>query len=129
MAGFAITNSLETLVYLSTAPLTCAQMMTMGMGWLPKQPAGSQVMEVVYTANPSTTTYTIGSGPAAVGGGEVNMAEGGKSSSGEVTATAGSITLTKTMPRGVQEGKLDITAPFMVSGTFHAEWCEGGSEY
>jgi hypothetical protein len=67
--------------------------------------------------------------PAAFGGGEVNYAEGSKSSATEVTGSAGTITLTKAEAKGVQEGSIQVTAPFMASGMFHAEWCEGGTEY
>lgn len=128
MAGWATTNGLETLVYLSSAPLTCAMMMTQGVKWLSKLPAKSQVIEIV-VGNPSNTKkYTIGTS-AALGGGEVNYAEGSKSSSTEVTGRTGSITFTKAMAKGVQEGTFEVTAPYMASGTFHAEWCEGGTEY
>lgn len=128
MAGWATTNGLETLVYLSTAPLTCAQMMTRGVKWLGMLPAKSQVIEIV-VGNPSAVkSYTIGQS-AAFGGGEVNYAEGSKSSSTEVTGKTGTITFTTATAKGVQEGMINVTAPFMASGTFHAEWCEGGTEY
>ena len=128
MAGWATTNGLETLVYLSSSPLTCAQMMTRGVKWLSTLPAKTQVIEIV-VGNPSAVkSYAIGSS-AAFGGGEVNYAEGSKSSSTEVTGKAGTIMFTTATAKGVQEGMINVTAPFMVSGTFHAEWCEGGTEY
>jgi hypothetical protein len=128
MAGWATTNGLETLVYLSTAPLTCEMMMTRGVKWLSKLPAGSQVLDIVVGTPPTAKTYNLGT-PAALGGGEVNYAEGSKSSSTEVTGRSGSITLTTANANGVQDGMIDVSAPFMVKGTFHAEWCEGGTEY
>jgi hypothetical protein len=128
MNGWATTNGLETLIYLSTAPLTCEMMMTKGAKWLGKLPAGAQVLEIVVGTPPSAKTFMIGTS-AALGGGEVNYAEGSKSSSTEVTGRSGSITLTKSMAMGVQEGMIDVSAPYMAKGTFHAEWCEGGTEY
>ena len=128
MAGWATTNGLETLIYLSSAPLTCEMMMTKGTKWLSKLPAGSQVLEIVVGQPSAVKSYTIGM-PAALGGGEVNYAEGSKSSSTEVTGKAGKVTLTTAKASGVHEGMIEVTAPYMASGSFHAEWCEGGTEY
>lgn len=128
MAGWATTNGLETLVYLSSAPLTCEQMMTKGSRWLGKLPAGSQVIEIVVGQPAAVKSYTIGT-PAAFGGGEVNYAEGSKSSSTEVTGSAGSITFTVAEAKGAHDGSIDVSAPFKASGQFHAQWCEGGTEY
>ena len=128
MNGWATTNGLETLIYLSSAPLTCEMMAQMGVKWLRMLPAGTQVIEIVVMANPSAQTYSIG-GPAAFGAAEVNYAEGSKSSATEVTGSAGSVTLTKTAAMGVMEGTLSVTAPYMLSGSFHADWCQGGTEY
>lgn len=127
--AWATTNGFELLIYVSSSPLTCAQMMTMGTKWLSTLPAGTQVEEIVLQPTPSVTTYMLGSGPAAFGGAEVNYAEGSKSSATETTGTTGTVTITKTMPMGVQEGMISVTAPFMLSGSFHAEWCQGGTEY
>lgn len=128
MAGWATTNGLETLIYLSSAPLTCEMMMTQGVKWLSKLPAGSQVIEIVVGSPSSAKAYNLGT-PAALGGGEVNYAEGSKSSSTEVVGRTGSITLTKGGAKAVQEGMIDVSAPYTAKGMFHAEWCEGGSEY
>jgi hypothetical protein len=128
MAGWATTNGLETLLYLSSAPLTCEQMMTKGTRWLSKLPAGSQVIEIVVGQPAAVKSYTIGMS-AAFGGGEVNYAEGSKSSSTEVTGSMGTITFTAANAKGVHEGTIAVTAPYMASGKFHAEWCEGGTEY
>lgn len=125
LAGFATTNGLETLIYLSSAPLTCAQMMTMGAPWLRSLPAGSQVIEIVVRGMASVGTVPVGFLQ-----GEINYAEGSKSSSNEVNARSGSITFTRADAKGVHEGMLSATYPTGgLSGTFHAEWCEGGQEY
>jgi hypothetical protein len=124
MNAWATTNGPETLIYFSSAPLSCADMMTMGVKWLSKLPAGTQVIEVVVPGAASVKTYMIGTLM-----GEVNYAEGSKSSATEVTGKAGSITFTKAMAKGVHEGSFMVTSPFMVTATFHAEWCQGGAEY
>jgi hypothetical protein len=126
--GWATTNGLETFIYLSSAPLTCAMMMTQGTKWLSTLPAGTQVIEIVLMANATAQMYTIG-GVAALGGAEVNYAEGSKSSATEVTGSAGSVTLTTAMPMGAFDGMLTVTAPYTLSGSFHAQWCQGGTEY
>jgi hypothetical protein len=125
LSGWATTNGLETLIYLSTAPLTCAQMMMMGTKWLSSLPPGSQVIEIVIRG-----TATVGTVPVGFLQGEVNYAEGSKSSSYEVTATGGSINITKAVAKSVFEGTIMATyAMGSVMGTFHADWCQGGSEY
>jgi hypothetical protein len=124
MAGWATTNGLETLLYLSSSPLTCAMMMTKGTKWLASLPAGTQVIEIVVRGGAAAQTYPIG-----MLMGEVNYAEGSKSSSTEVTGKTGSITFTKADAKGVHEGMVSVTAPFTLSGMFHAQWCEGGTEY
>jgi hypothetical protein len=124
MNGWATTNGPETLIYLSTAKLTCPDMMTMGVKWLSKLPAGSQVIEIVVPGAAMVKMYPIGTLQ-----GEVNYAEGSKSSATEVTGKAGSVTFTKAMAKGVHEGSIMVTSPYMAMGTFHAEWCQGGAEY
>jgi hypothetical protein len=128
MNAWATTNGLETLIYLSSAPLTCEMMMTRGTKWLSSLPAKSQVIEIVVGSPSAAKTYAIGTS-AALGGGEVNYAEGGKSSSTEVTGKAGTITLTKADAMGAQEGMIQVTAPYMASGKFQAKWCQGGTEF
>jgi len=60
----------------------------------------------------------------------VNYAEGSKSSSTEVNARSGSITVTKAESKGVIEGMLTATFPMgTLMGSFHAEWCQGGAEF
>jgi hypothetical protein len=125
MAGWATTNGLETLIYLSSAPLTCAMMMTKGVKWLASLPAGSQVIEIVVRGDAMVGTTQVG-----VLQGEVNYAEGSKSSSTETTAQGGSIMFTKAEAKKVYEGMVMATyAKGNVMGKFHADWCEGGTEY
>jgi hypothetical protein len=100
-------------------------MMMMGVKWLSMLPAGSQVIEIVVRGVATPKMYTVGFLQ-----GEINYAEGSKSSSSEVVGTAGSITFTKASAMGAHEGMIMGTFPMgMVSGTFHAEWCQGGTEY
>lgn len=123
--GWATTNGLETLIYLSTAPLTCAQMMTKGVRWLSTLPAKSQVIEIVVRGTAMVGTTQVGTLQ-----GEINYAEGSKSSSTETVAKSGSITFTKAEAKKLFEGTLMATyANGSLMGKFHAEWCEGGSEY
>jgi hypothetical protein len=125
VAAFAITNGPETLIYLSSAPLTCAQMMMGGVKWLSTLPAGSQVIEIVIPGMASAKSYMVGSFAA-----EVHYAEGSKSSSTEATASTGTVTFTKAAPNMVHEGMVTATFPMgMLMGTFHAEWCTGGTEF
>lgn len=123
--AWVIQNSGETLIYLSTAPLTCMMMQTQGVGWLPKLPAGSQVIELVIKGNPSAKMYPIGALQ-----GEANYAPGGMSSAYEKNATGGSITFTMAMAGGPVDGSVMATyAMGSIMGTFHAEFCSMGSQY
>jgi hypothetical protein len=125
MNGWATTNGLETLIYLSSSPLTCAMMMTKGVKWLASLPAGTQVIEIVVRG-----TAMVGTTPVGSLQGEVNYAEGSKSSSSEVTAKSGSIMFTKAEAKKVFEGMVMATySSGNLMGTFHADWCEGGTEY
>jgi hypothetical protein len=123
--AFWVSNSGETLIYLSSAPLTCMMMQTMGLGWLNKVAAGAQVIEIVVKGAPAVKTYPVGFLQ-----GEVNYAPGGMSSSYETTASSGSITFTMATPMGPVEGMVMATyASGNVMGTFHAEYCANGSQY
>ena len=51
VSSVVMSNSGETLIYLSTATLTCANVQT--SRWLGAQPAGSQVIEIVMRGAPS----------------------------------------------------------------------------
>lgn len=125
LAGFAITNGPETLVYLSSAPLTCAQMMMGGIKWLSKLPAKSQVIEIVIPGTASAKSYKVGNLA-----GEVHYAEGSKSSSTENTASSGTVVFSEASKGGVHEGSVMATFPNgMLMGMFHAEWCQGGTEF
>ncbi|HVW24932.1 MAG TPA: hypothetical protein VHC69_06150 [Polyangiaceae bacterium] len=123
--AWVISNSGETLIYLSSAPLSCMMMQTMGVGWLPMLPAGSQVVEMVVKGTPTAKTYPVGFVQ-----GEVNYAPGGMSSSYETNASSGSITLTMASANGPVEGSVMATYPMgSVMGTFHAEFCPMASQY
>src|ERR1700712_4856635 len=95
VSSLVISNSGETLIYMTTAPLTCQQL-TMSR-WLGSFTTGAQVIEIVV------------SGPAKVGAAtfpEVNWATGGKSSAYEqsVAPGQGMVTFTKAEAMGVVEG-------------------------
>jgi hypothetical protein len=114
-----ISNSGETLIYMTTAPLTCEQLMV--SRWLGGFTMDAQVVEIVV------------SGPAKLGPAkspEVNYAAGGKSSSYEKGAKTSGVTFTKSEPMGVVEGTVMATyATGELTGTFHAEFCPGGQDY
>ncbi len=122
VSAWVISNSGETLVYLSTAPLTCETLQN--SRWLGTQPAGSQVVEIVMRGTPMPG-QTV-----AVPPGEVNYAAGGRSSSYEVTARSGSITWTAASASGPVSGTVRATyASGSVMGTFQAEFCDHGQNY
>jgi uncharacterized cupin superfamily protein len=119
VSSLVISNSGETLVYLSSGPLTC-ELLTVSP-WLSSAEAGSQVVEIVIKGAPKIGTMDS----------EVNYAEGGKSSSYEVNAKTGSVTFTKAEIKGVVEGTVMATYDdgSTLSGSFHAEFCDGGQDY
>ena len=112
----------ETLVYFSSAQLTCDQVKK--LRWLGTVTAGAQVVELVRAGAPMVGTTAV---PPAT----VSYAEGGKASSSEVGATGGSITFTKAEANGAIEGT--FTASFdggdTLEGTFHAAFCAGGQDF
>lgn len=125
VSSFVIANSGETLIYMSSAPITC-DLLTMSR-WLGSVATGSQVVEIVVPSNRASGTV-----PVEDGGAEVNYAPGGMSSAYEKNAASGSVTFTTSVPNGVVEGS--VTATYAnptgnVSGTFHAEFCAGGQGY
>jgi hypothetical protein len=128
VSAYWISTGLETIVYLSSAPLTCAQVMTEGGRWLLMLPSGAQVLELVVRGAAKVGTVKIS--PA-----EANYAEGGKSSSTETTASSGSLTFTKAEAKGVIEGMVMASYSSLfggsgdVMGTFHAEYCDAGQEW
>ena len=130
LSAFTIRMGNQGRVYLSSAPLTCAQMMT--AGWLSSAAAGSQVTEIVVQAA-LTDPFTIG---AADGGafklvGEVNYAAGGKSSATEVMAKSGTILVNEVLADGGLRGTIDATFAdgSNLTGTFFAQVCAGGQPY
>jgi hypothetical protein len=126
VSSFVIANSGEILIYLSSAPLTCSQIMV--SRWLGSTEAGSQVVEIVVPAKKSTGTVQVGDADKL----EVNYAEGGKSSAYEQGASAGEVTFTMSTPNGVYEGMVKATyvkPAGMLMGTFHAQFCAGGQGY
>jgi hypothetical protein len=123
-----ISNGLETLIYLISAPLTCDQMKV--NGWLRMSlGADVQVLEVVVKGAAMAGQMTAVGG---FGGGEANYAAGAKSSSYEKTASGGTINFTKAEAMGVIEGTVMATYTNPtgdVMGSFHADFCAGGTEY
>lgn len=117
-----IENSGETLIYMSSAPLTC-DLLT-NSRWLGSAETGSQVIEIVIPGYPKVTKVAVPSG-------EVNYAAGGKSSAYEVTAESGSISFTSVTDKSIVEGV--FTASYAdgstIDGNFHAEFCDGGQGY
>ncbi|AKU94874.1 hypothetical protein AKJ09_01538 [Labilithrix luteola] len=121
VSSLMISNSGETLIYLSSAPLDCAQLTV--SRWLGSATKGSQVVEIVIKGAPKV-------GSVAVPPGEVNFAEGGKSSSYETNADSGKITFTKA-DSSMVEGTVKATyaGGGSVEGVFHAEFCANGQGY
>ncbi len=122
VSSLVISNSGETLIYLSSAPITCTMLQT--SRWLGSATAGSQVVELIIKGDPTVNTF-------AVPPGEVNYAPGGKSSANEIGADSGSITFTKAMKAGPVAGS--FSAKYAdgseISGTFAAEFCAMGQGY
>lgn len=120
VSSWVISNSGETLIYLTSAPLTCEQLKV--SRWLGAFTAGAQVVEIVVQGN---APVGMARNP------EVNFAAGGKSSAYEKAASTASVTFTKSDPMGAIEGK--VSATYLpsgdVMGTFHAEFCAGGQGY
>lgn len=125
VSSLFIVNSGETLVYLSSAELSCEVLMREGGRWLPSLPVGSQVLEIVVKGTPKL-------GVVQVDHVEINYAPGGKSSSYEKGAHSGEVTFTVSRPGEIMEGVVHATytsPQAEVMGTFHAEFCPGGQEY
>lgn len=121
VSSLMISNSGETLIYLSSAMLTCQQLTT--SRWLGQATAGSQVIELIVSGDPSVKKYPVPPG-------EVNFAQGGMSSATETSADSGTIEFTSADINTVAEGV--VTAKYgsnQISGTFHATFCAGGQGY
>jgi hypothetical protein len=124
VSSLVISNSGETLIYMSSAPITC-QMLQVSR-WLGSAQAGSQVVEIVIKGAPK-----VGETVTDATDGEVNYAAGGKSSSYEVNAKTDTITFTKAEAKGVVEGTVAATYDdgSTISGSFHAEFCDMGQGF
>jgi hypothetical protein len=122
-SSFVIENSGEVLVYMSSVPLTCPQIMI--SRWLGDVEDGAQVVEIVVPSDLGVGTLHVSEGA------EVNYAAGGKSSAYEKSASDGYVKFTKSLP-GTVEGSFSATytdPPASVEGRFQAEFCEGGQGY
>lgn len=121
VSSLMISNSGETLIYMSSAEITCKQLQE--SRWLGGTPAGSQIVEIVFSGAPEVGTIDVPPG-------EVNVAPGGKSSSYETTADSGQIDVTAFEVDSLIEGTL--TAAYgrnTLSGQFHATFCANGQGY
>ncbi len=125
VASVMIENSGETLVYLSSVSLTCAQLMV--SRWLGDVSPDAQIVEIVVPSDRADGEVAIGEGLA-----EVNYAAGGKSSAYEVVATGGHVTFTDTVPQKSVAGTFSATydgGAAHVEGRFSATFCPGGQGY
>ena len=119
ISSLFITNSGETLVYLSSAVITCEQLKV--SRWLGAATAGSQVVEIVIHGAPVVGTTH----------GEVNYAEGGKSSAYEKGEKTDTITFTTFEPKTLVAGKVAATYEdgSTLQGSFRATFCPDGQGY
>lgn len=115
-----ISNSGETLIYLSSATITCDQLTV--SRWLGSTTAGSQVVEIVIKGDPKVGDYPVPPG-------EVNYAQGGKSSAYEVNADSGKISFTAADAQAVEGTVMATYGSNSLSGTFHADFCANGQNY
>jgi hypothetical protein len=124
VSSWVISNSGETLIYFSSAPLDCSMLQTQGVGWLSSVPSGAQVIEIVIKGDPKVGAISVH--PA-----EFNYAPGGMSSAHEKSATAGSINFKTAAAKGAVSGTLNASFSdgTQVSGNFAAEFCPNGSQY
>lgn len=121
VSSLMISNSGETLVYMSTEPLSCAGLTI--SRWLGQVPPDAQVVEIVIKGDPTEKTYDVPPG-------EINYAKGGRSSAYEVVADSGQITFVTAKPGELVEGEIDAHyGDDEVKGTFHATFCDGGQGY
>jgi hypothetical protein len=119
VSSLYISNSGETLVYLSSAPITCELLLT--SRWLGSAPVDAQVVELVVKGAPVL-------GPIE---GEVNYAKGGKSSAYETGADTDTITFTESEPDTLVAGTVEATYEdgSKLQGTFRATFCPMGQGY
>ena len=124
--SLVISNSGETLIYMSSAPITCDMLKT--SRWLGSVDATAQVVEIVFKSAAKVGALTVGPPDDA----EVNYAKGGRSSAYEKTASSGTVTLTTYTPQGPVEGTVEAkyaNPAGSISGHFYAEFCDGGQGY
>jgi hypothetical protein len=136
-AAFSVHIGKQGVIYLSSAPLTCAQIMT--AGWLQSATAGSQVVEIV-SSPLSAGAYPIGADAGALRMGAVNYAAGGTPSTAEVMAKSGTVLVSAIFlgpgdpytATGLLRGSV-VDATFAdgskLAGTFFADFCVGGQHY
>lgn len=121
VSSFVISNSGETLIYLSSAPLTCEQLKV--SRWLGSATADSQVIELIVSGAPMLKTYSVPPG-------EVNFALGGNSSATEKGADSGTIGFSRADTAGDVEGTVNATfGSAHITGVFHASFCASGQGY
>ena len=121
VSAFNISNSGETLIYLSSGALTCQQLTV--SRWLGGTTAGTQVVEIVFQGAPVV-------GNIQVPPGEVNYAPGGMSSAFETNADSGMISLTTANVAGTLAGSFTATyGSDSISGQFNATYCANGQDY
>ena len=123
VSSYVISNRGETLIYLTTSPITCTTLQA--SRWSGSTAAGSQIIEFVMQGAP-TVGQTV-----AVPPGEVNYVPGAMSSANEMSASSGSFMFTRADHNGTVQGY--VTAAFddgtHISGTFNAEFCANGMNY
>jgi len=121
VSSYVISNSGESLVYLSSGPLTCPEIMV--SRWLGSATAGSQVLELVISGDPKLKSY-------AVPDSEANYAAGGMSSATEKGASSGTIVFTEAATHGEVAGTIEAKyGTAKVTGVFRATFCDGGQGY
>lgn len=121
VSSFVISNSGETLIYLSSATLTCDQLKV--SRWLGGATTDSQVIELIVSGAPTLKTYSVPPG-------EVNFAQGGKSSATETGADSGTIGFSRADAGGDVEGTVNAKyGSNHISGVFHATFCADGQGY
>ena len=105
---------------MSSAAITCDQLTV--SRWLGSTTAGSQVVEIVIKGDPKVADYPVPPG-------EVNYAQGGKSSAYEVNADSGKISFTAADAKVVEGTVMATYGSNSVRGTFHADFCANGQNY
>lgn len=122
VSSLMIANSGETLVYLSSGPITCDTLTV--SRWLGGTQAGTQVVELVWEGDAAVMDLDVPPG-------EVNFAPGGMSSSHEVGAVSGSIHISAAEIDTSISGSFTAAYPggSHIQGQFSATFCPGGQDY